>query len=133
MGTYPVGGTGQTITVAGGALGAVGPLGVLPVSTVMPLSDNLTPFGTANPDVQTAEVNGLYRVILGRAPDAAGGAAAVSVLKNGGALDQIVANLFGSEEYDSDVVTSFYHDYLNRAPDPAGQTPRSATSRAAAP
>jgi streptogramin lyase len=122
MGTYPVGGTGQTITVAGGALGSVGPLGVLPVSTVMPLSYNLTPFGTANPDVQTAEVNGLYRVILGRAPDAAGGAAAVSVLKNGGALDQIVANLFGSEEYDSDVVTAFYHDYLNRAPDPAGQT-----------
>ena len=121
LATFPAGGTGQAITVAGGALGAVGPLGVLPVSTVMPLSYNLTPFGTANPDVQTAEVDGLYHVILGRAPDAAGGAAAVSFLKNGGALDQIVANLFGSEEYDTDAVTAFYHDYLDRAPDPAGQ------------
>ena len=64
--------------------------------------------------MQTAEVNGLYRLVLGRAPDAVGGAAAVAYLKAGGSLTSLAAGLFYSVERETTVVGSYYRTYLRR-------------------
>jgi streptogramin lyase len=119
--TFPAAGS-QTITVTGGQLATVGTLGVIPSSSLLPLTYSPTPFGTNNPSVQVAEVNGVYRMILGRAPDPSGGASAVAYLKAGGPLSQLAADLLTSPEYDGDCVQSFYHNYLDRTPTTAEQT-----------
>jgi streptogramin lyase len=105
----------QTVTVTGGQLGSPAQLGLLPTTSLQPLSYNPAPFGTHNPDVQTAEVNGLYKLILGRTPDAMGGASAVSYLKNGGSVGQLANDLLTSVEYENGVVVSYYQTYLRRA------------------
>jgi len=121
LATSPAGGGRTvTVTVSGGQLGTAGPLGFLPSSTLLPVTFNPTPFGTHNPDVQTADVNGLYQLILGRAPDASGGPAAVSYLKNGGSLAQLAGDLLTSVEYDTRAVNSYYQSFLGRAPDSGG-------------
>ena len=117
--TSPAGG-GQSLTVTGGQLGAPTTFAILSGSSLLPLTLNSAPFGSNNPDVSTAEVNGLYQLILGRAPDASGGSAAVSYLKNGGSLSQLASDLLTSVEYDSRVVASYYQNFLGRAPDPSG-------------
>jgi streptogramin lyase len=104
----------QTVTVTGGQLGSPAQLGLLPTTSLQPLSYNPAPFGTHNPDVQTAEVNGLYKLILGRTPDATGGASAVSYLKNGGSVGQLTNDLLTSPEYETGVVASYYQNYLRR-------------------
>jgi streptogramin lyase len=113
--TFPTGGS-QTLTVAGGQVGTVGALGVIPSSSLLPLTYSATLFGTGNTDVQTAEVNALYESILGRAPDPTGGANAVAYLKRGGSLGQLSGDLLTSPEYDGDCVQSFYQNYLDRVP-----------------
>jgi virginiamycin B lyase len=113
--TFPTAGS-QTITVAGGQAGTVGALGVIPSSSLLPLTYSATLFGTGNTDVQTAEVNALYRSILGRAPDPTGGANAIAYLKSGGSVGQLAGDLLTSTEYDGDSVQSFYQNYLDRAP-----------------
>jgi hypothetical protein len=113
--TFPTGGS-QTLTVAGGQVGTVGALGVIPSSSLLPLTFSATLFGTGNTDVQTAEVNALYRSILGRAPDPTGGANAIAYLKSGGSVGQLSGDLLTSPEYDGDCVQSFYSNYLDRAP-----------------
>jgi virginiamycin B lyase len=109
----------QTITVTGGQLGTPPQLGLLPSSSLLPLTYDPSPFGTHNSDVQTAEVNGLYNLILHRAPDATGGAAAVAYLKNDGSLGQLAADLINSAEYETGVVASYYQNYLRRTGSPA--------------
>jgi streptogramin lyase len=113
--TFPGGGS-QTVTVANGQVATPGPFGIIASSSLLPLSFSANPFGTANPDVQTAEVNAVYWNILGRAPDPTGGANAVAYLKSGGSLVQLAGDLMTSPEYDGDTVQSFYHNYLDRAP-----------------
>ena len=115
----PTGGV-QTVTVSGGQAVSLGPLGILPTTSLLPLAFNPSPFGTKNPDVQTADVTGLYNLILGRSPDAAGGASAVAFLKNGGSVGQLAADLLTSAEYDTRLVASYYESYLARSPDAAG-------------
>ena len=61
------------------------------------------------------EVNGLYNIILNRTPDPAGGAAAVSYLKNGGSVAGLAAGLLNSVEYETGVVASYYQAFLQRA------------------
>jgi streptogramin lyase len=123
--TYPgeivtgAAGTSQTITVQPGGVATALTLGVNSSGTILPLTQLANPFGTHNPDVSTAEVNGLYNIILGRTPDAAGGAAAVAYLKGGGSLRTLVVNLLGSVEYQSRVVASYYQNFLGRAGTPA--------------
>ena len=110
----------KAVTVAGGQLATPDPFGVLVSTSLLPLSFNPTPYGTKNSDLQTAEVNGLYNLILGRAPDVTGGASAVAYLKNGGSVGQLAADLLTSAEYDTRLVGSYYGSYLGRAPDAAG-------------
>jgi streptogramin lyase len=112
--TFPAGGV-QTVTVTGGGNASPGIFGVGPYSSVLPVNVSANPFGTHNPDVQTAEVNGLYRLLFNRAPDPTGLAAAVSYLKNGGSLQSLTAILERTTEYESDVVASYYTNFLHRA------------------
>jgi hypothetical protein len=109
----------QTVTVAGGQVGAPQQFGIVPTSAVLPLSANPNPFGTHNPDVQTAEVNGLYNLILSRVPDASGGAAAVAYLKGGGSVEALASGLLHSTEYESLVVQADFENYLGRSAPPS--------------
>jgi hypothetical protein len=81
---------------------------------VLPFHPNGAPFGVHNPDVQTAEVTGLYNTILGRAPDTAGLTASVAALKAGTPLTQLAGNLLNSVEYENGVVAYYYQTFLNR-------------------
>jgi streptogramin lyase len=122
--TYPgetltgAAGAAPTVVVQAGGIASPAPFGVVSAGTVLPLNLPPAPFGTKNPDVSTAEVNGLYNIILGRAPDPAGLAAWVGALKNGMPLASVAAGLFGSVEYQTDLVASYFKNYLDRTGSP---------------
>ena len=100
----------QSVTVAAGTLVVAQPILFFSSSSILPLISDPTAFGTNNPDPETAEVNGLYGTILGRAPDPAGLTASVAYLKGGGSLQTLASILLHTTEYEGDVVA---HDYLN--------------------
>jgi hypothetical protein len=118
--TYPgqtvtgPGGSSRIVTVTGGTVAGPATFGINSPSPILPLALNPAPFGTHNPDVSTAEVNGLYNIILSRAPDATGGAAAIAYLKNGGSLKQLATDLINSPEYETGVIASYYKEFLGR-------------------
>jgi streptogramin lyase len=112
-------GSDPAVSVSAGGVATAPPFGVLSLGTILPLTVSANPFGTHNPDVSTAEVNGLYNIILGRTPDAAGGAAAVAYLKGGGSLQTLTTDLLASAEYQGRVVASYYQNFLGRAGSPA--------------
>jgi streptogramin lyase len=123
-GTYPLRVAGypgeiassQSVTAVGGQLIQAPDVTIVTTSPVLPLTFNPTPFGTHNPDVQTAEVTGLYNLILGRAPDAPGLAVWVGALKAGTLkLPQVAADFLGTAEYQSGVVASYYRNFLGRS------------------
>ena len=106
----------QSVTVAAGASASLpNDIQVIRTSAVLPLSYSPTPFGSNNPDFRTAEVNGLYQSILGRAPDAAGLNAAVMGLENNSlTTGTIASNLLHSPEYYTDLAIRDYKNYLGR-------------------
>jgi streptogramin lyase len=118
--TYPgqkvtgPGGSSRVVTLTGGNVASPATFGLFSPSPILPLAQNPAPFGTHNPDVSTAEVNGLYHIILGRAPDATGGAAGVAYLKDGGSVQVLATILLDSQEYETGVVASYYKNFLNR-------------------
>lgn len=65
-------------------------------------------------------VDQVYRVLLGRRPDADGLAAWLAQLDQGMPRDQFVAQLEQSAEYRQDQVMAIYQKYLHRPADPAG-------------
>ena len=93
--------------------------GVLPTSPLLPLTIGPAPFGSHNPDLATAEVNGLYNILLGRAPDPGGLANAVAYLKGGGSLQTLSTILMHTNEYYGDVVASYYRTFVGRDGSPA--------------
>jgi streptogramin lyase len=125
LATYPgqqatgPGGSSRIVAVGAGQVTTVATLGVFSLSPFLPLTPSANAFGTHNPDIQTAEVTGLYNLILGRAPDSVGKTAAVNYLKAGGSVSQIAGNLFNSAEYEYGVVASYYKNYLGRTGSPA--------------
>jgi hypothetical protein len=84
-------------------------------SVLLPLTANTNPFGTKNPDVATAEVRGMYRLILDRNPDPVGLAAGVSAFKSGTPLASVALTLLHSNEYETRVVAGDYRTILGRA------------------
>ena len=113
--TTPAGG-GQPVTVAAGQNAVAAPFTIVPTSIVLPLTYAAAPFGAHNPDVSTAEVNGLYRTILGRAPTAAELSTVLGFLKNGTPVPSVASALLHSAEYDADFVTSDYRIFLGINP-----------------
>jgi streptogramin lyase len=113
--TTPSGGS-LSVTLTGGEVATGQSFTIFSASSVLPLTLNGVPFGTHNPDISTAEVTGLYNMILGRAPDPAGLAGWVSALKSGTLkLPQVAADFLDSTEYLSHVVGSYYQNFLDRA------------------
>ncbi len=108
-----------SITTTGGQYTPNLNLTVQPTSVILPLTYLANPFGSDNPDVSTAEVVGLYNIILGRAPDPSGLAFYVDYLKGGGSLQTVAATMLNSTEYKTDVVSSYYMNYLGRTGSPA--------------
>ena len=107
------------VTAAAGQLGAAPGIQIVPNSTILPFTYSFNPFGTGNPDLATAEVNGLYRIFLGRAPDPTGLANSVAYLKAGGSLKTLASILLHTGEYESDYVKSYYQNFFGRAAAPA--------------
>ncbi len=108
-----------SVTTAGGGISAEIDPTVQPSTAVLPLALPSDPFGASNPDLATAEVTGLYQIILGRAPDPSGLAFYTAYLKGGGSLQYLAGNILGSREYETDLVASYYENYLGRAGSPA--------------
>lgn len=116
--TSPTGGA-QSVTVAAGQNALGTPFTIVPTSVLLPLSYTTNPFGAHNPDVQTAEANGLYQTILGRAPSAPELSTAVGLLKNGTPVSAVASALLQSDEYVANYVTIDYRTYLGVNPSAA--------------
>jgi PKD repeat protein len=65
-------------------------------------------------------LDALYQDALARSPDAAGRASWDQAMANGTTRQQVAAAIFGSQEYDQDLVQKFYQTYLHRAADSTG-------------
>jgi hypothetical protein len=123
--TPPLGYTGTftvTATVSDGPSSAsrTFSVSVLPSSPLLPQGYPAAPFGPAGTDPLTAEVDGMYKLILGRGPDPAGLAASVKYLGAGGSASVLAAILLTSTERETNLVQSYYHTFFGRAADPAG-------------
>ncbi len=105
-------------TTAGQALQNVA-LTVQPSTAVLPLTLSATPFGAHNPDLATAEVRGLYKIILNRAPDPGGLAFYVNQLNVGASVAVVAQQMLHSAEYETDLVYSDYQNYFGRVASPA--------------
>jgi hypothetical protein len=62
----------------------------------------------------------LYQDALNRAVDPTGLAAWEQALANGTTRQQVATAIFGSGEYDTDLVQNYYQTYLGRSADSAG-------------
>jgi Ca2+-binding RTX toxin-like protein len=65
-------------------------------------------------------VSALFQDALGRAPDAGGLAGFTSALAAGATRGQVAAAIFGSPEFQQDLVQGFYRTFLGRKADSAG-------------
>src|SRR5262249_3158922 len=65
-------------------------------------------------------VNALFQDLRNRAADPPGPAAFTGLLANGGTDAQVAAAIFGSGEYQQNLVQSYYQRFLRRAADPTG-------------
>ena len=99
-------------TADAGLLTTVPAIRIASTSAILPLSYFLSPSGTSNPNLPTAEVNGLYNILFGHLPDPTGLANAVAYLNGGGSLKALTTLLMDTTEYETRVVAQ---DYLNFA------------------
>lgn len=109
-------GGAESVTISDGTLTTAPGFTVVQTSVVLPLTYNPSPFGTNNPDLATAEVTGLYNLILGHAPDPTGLAAWVSALNSGTPLSTLSTTLLNSPEYETLLILSYYKNFLNTTP-----------------
>jgi uncharacterized protein (TIGR03118 family) len=68
----------------------------------------------------TGFVTALYQDALNRSPDTGGLAGFTGLLAHGGSDAQVAAAIFGSLEYQQDLVKSYYQRFLHRAADDTG-------------
>ncbi|HLJ96699.1 MAG TPA: peptidylprolyl isomerase [Gemmataceae bacterium] len=81
-------------------------------------------------EARTHEIQNLYQTYLGRAADPTGLDLSLRFLKAGGPLQKLRTVILGSNEYfqtksgssNNTFLTNVYHDVLNRAVDPVGQS-----------
>jgi Invasin, domain 3/Domain of unknown function (DUF4214) len=110
-----------SLTPAPGSTVAGGNFGLQPVSTVLPIpASTPEPFGIDNLNVDTALVNGLYTLILGRPADLGGVSYFVEELQSGTSMLQVAASFYNSTERDTKLVQSFYETYLGRVGESSG-------------
>ncbi len=105
------------LSLSGGQILQSETLFLQPTTAILPLTYSLAPFGTTNPDVTTAEVTGLYNIVLGRAPDAPGLAFWTGAIKNGTvSYAQVASDFLHSTAYDDRVIAADYQTFVGRAP-----------------
>jgi hypothetical protein len=79
-----------------------------------------TPFGSGQPSDTSAQVTGLYQLLLNRTPDDAGLAFWTNQVRNTGSLAQSAAFFLASPEYTNLLINADYRYVLGRAPDAPG-------------
>ncbi len=102
------------VTSLGGLIPNVN-VSVQPSTAILPLNFATNEFGPGNASLAQSEVVGLYNIILDRAPDASGEKAYTNYLQNGGSLAVVAETLLHSAEYETDLVTADYRNFLGRA------------------
>src|SRR5262245_24888498 len=75
---------------------------------------NQSPFGNAVADLPTAETTALYRLILGREPEAAGQDDWTARLQAGTSRVDVVDGFLKSPEYTTNLVEGYYATLLGR-------------------
>ena len=105
----------------GGQIANTPTFGVVSAGVILPLPLPVAPlpFGTRNPDLATAEVIGVYRTILGRAPTSAELSAVAGVIDAGTPIAAVASALLHTTEYESSFVTSDYRVFLGVTPSAA--------------
>jgi hypothetical protein len=78
------------------------------------------PYGEGQPDLASAEVAGLYQLILGRSPDSAGQNFWTSEFQSGARPADVVRSLLKSPEFYGRLIDSYYQNFLGRAADSDG-------------
>ena len=127
--TSPGAGGGRSVTAGLGQVATAAPIGIARTGVTLPLAYLADPFGAGQPDVTTAEVVALYRIILGRDPEPEGRANAIAYLAGGGSVAQLSGDLLTSIEKDDQVAASFYRVFLGREPTPFERSSASAFLR----
>ena len=111
--------SGLTLNLSVGQTATGANIGVRPTGVIAPLHPINTPFASGA-DLDTSLVAGLYKTILGRAPDAPGLSAGVKFLQSGGSVSGLAAIFLDSTERETDLVESYYRAFLGRTADPGG-------------
>jgi hypothetical protein len=108
-------GAGVPVVLALGQVSASADVPIFSGSSILPLSPSALPFGLANPSDESAQVGGLYRIILGRQGTTTEVNSWNSTWNHGAGISTIASSLLQSNEYETKVVTSYYANFLGRA------------------
>ncbi len=115
LGVFPypgdVSSTG-TVTTTGGNVVQGANLTIQPGLAILPLTFPISI--VSNPDLATVETLALFGTILNRAPDPSGLVFYTTYLRGGGSLAVAAETMLHSTEYESDVVTADYKNFLGR-------------------
>jgi hypothetical protein len=99
-------------------------LGAAITATATSASNNTSAISNAvrlNSNANTLYVSSLYGLLLNRIPDP-GASSWINALDNGATPASVVFGIESTQEYLSDQVVAIYVHYLNRQPDPVGET-----------
>ncbi|MGH7137112.1 MAG: DUF4214 domain-containing protein, partial [Pirellulales bacterium] len=101
-----------TLTLTAGQTISGADMGDVLTGTVAPISVQTPP--SANSQPNTAYVDALYQLILGRAPDSGGLAFWQGQLINGASRGSVAADIWNSPEHRGLQVNQFYQEFLGR-------------------
>jgi hypothetical protein len=101
----------------GGAGTAITATATSAANNTSTISNSVLPTGNAN----TLYVSSLYGLLLNRAPDPSS-SSWVNALNSGATPASVVFGIESTQEYLNDQVVAIYVHYLNRQPDPVGET-----------
>ena len=88
-------------------------------TTTLPIANDHDPFGTAQPNMQTALIDGLHQLLLGRDASDAEFNAMRNKLRSNTSISNIVETMLKSDEYRGKVVEQIYTDVVGRGPSAA--------------
>jgi hypothetical protein len=83
--------------------------GLDPIGRILPLHlPGASPYGVSQPNLPTAEVTGLYHLILGRTPDESGLKGWTSRLQGGASPGDVARGFLASPEYQASLVENYF-------------------------
>jgi large repetitive protein len=110
----------QTLSITAGLNVTGVDIGNVITSNVVPVQVSVTGPPAAS-DANTAYIDALFQTILGHAPDANGLAFWQQQMSSGTSRAAVAQGIWDSTEHRTEEVVAFYHEFLNRDPDPAGE------------